>query len=216
MGSTNIVGDKMTISDAIAQCKSTCLTGWELVEYAQKLVAGNMKYAYFNSFDMPEKAFEKGMGYCWQQAGALNSIILGLGLRSRLVYATRCRFPDVVRDGVTVHIGVSGHVWCRVEISGEEKDACPGRETNSPGKLHFEPLSKVKDFRGPIRIFNYLGSAAINRKRGKKFLEQKAKLEALHNPEKCPCKKKKCERYKKCEECMAYHYAKGGKPYCER
>ncbi len=36
------------------------------------------------------------------------------------------------------------------------------------------------------------------------------------NPETCPCKKKKCERYKKCDECKAHHVAKGGLPYCER
>jgi hypothetical protein len=47
-------------------------------------------------------------------------------------------------------------------------------------------------------------------------LEQKAKLESLHNPEKCPCRKKDCPRYRKCEECKANHYAKGGLPFCER
>jgi hypothetical protein len=65
-------------------------------------------------------------------------------------------------------------------------------------------------------IFGYLGSAAVNLKRGRKFLEEKAKLESLHNPEKCPCKKKKCERYKNCEPCIAYHHGKGSLPSCER
>jgi hypothetical protein len=206
----------MTIIEAINQCQSTGLTGWSLVEYAEKLVASHMQYSYFNSFDMPGKAIEKGMGYCWQQAGALNMILASLGIDSHLVYAVKNRFPDVVRDGVTIHIGISGHVWCQVTVDGEEKFVCPGRITNSPGVLHFEPLSKVKVFRGPIWIFSYLGSAAINQKRGKKFLEQKTKLETLHNPDKCPCKKKKCERYKKCEECIRYHQDKNGLPYCER
>lgn len=206
----------MTVSEAIVQCNSTGYAGWQLVEYAQKLVAGRMQYSFFNSFDMPEKAFEKGMGYCWQQAGALNLIMKGLGVDSRLVHAARNRFPDIVREGVTIRIGVSGHVWCRVRVGGEEKDVCPGSIENSPGRLHFETLSKVKEFKGPIWILSYLGCAAINRKRGKKFLDQKAKLECLHNPEKCPCKKKNCPRYRKCEECKARHYEKGGKPYCER
>lgn len=206
----------MTINDAIKQSQSTNFTGWELVEYAQKLVASHMQYSYFNSFDMPDKAFEKGTGYCWQQAGALNMILRGLGFDSRLVHAVKNRFPDVVREGVTIHIGISGHVWCRVRIDGEEKEVCPGRITNSPGVMHFEPLSAIRNFKGPIWIVSYLGSAAINSQRGKTFLENKAKLEALHNPEKCPCKKKKCARYKNCEECMKYHYDKGGRPYCER
>lgn len=206
----------MTIQQAIEQCRTSGLTGWDLVEYAQKLVAGNMKYSYFNSFDMPETAFEKGMGYCWQQAGALNRILKGLGFASRLVYATSCRFPDTVREGVTVHIGVSGHVWCRVNLGGGEKDCCPGRPENRPGRLHFEPLTAVREYKGLIKPFSYFGSAAINRKRGKKFLEEKAKLERLHNPEKCPCKKKKCERYKNCEPCIANHRDKGTRPACER
>lgn len=206
----------MTITEAIGQCKSTGFSGWELVEHAQKLVAGQMTYSYFNSFDMPETAFEKGMGYCWQQAGALNAILAGLGIESRLVHALRNRFPDVVRDGVTIHIGVSGHVWCRVRVGQEEKAVCPGSTTNHPGVFHFETLSKVKEFRGPIWILSYLGSAAINHRRGRRFMDQKAKLEALHNPEKCPCRKKSCPRYKNCEECKANHYGKGGKPACER
>jgi hypothetical protein len=65
----------MTIMDAIRQCKDAGLQGWELVEFAQKLVNSNMKYSYFNSFDMPERAFEKGLGYCWHQSGALNIIL---------------------------------------------------------------------------------------------------------------------------------------------
>lgn len=210
------VGNCMTISGAIQQCQSTNLAGWALVEYAQKLVANNMQYSYFNSFNMPDKAFRKGMGYCWQQAGALNMILKGLGFNSRLVHAVRNRFPDVVREGVTIRIGVSGHVWCRVCMDGEEKDACPGRAANRPGEIHFEPLSRVKDFRGPICIFSYLGSAAINYQRGKKFMEQKTKLEALHNPEKCPCKKKDCPRNKNCEQCQANHHSNGGLTTCER
>jgi hypothetical protein len=205
-----------TIHQAIEECKASGLAGWELVEFAQKLVANHMRYSYFNSFDMPDRAFEKGQGYCWQQAGALDRILKGLGFDSRLVHAVQNRFPDVVRDGITIHIGVSGHVWCRVKIGNQEKDVCPGNPANSPGSLHFVPLSKVKDFKGFIWLPSYLGSAMLNHQRGKKFLEQKSKQESLHNPDKCPCKKKNCPRYKKCEECKANHYAKGGLPSCER
>jgi transglutaminase-like putative cysteine protease len=166
----------MTIADAVRACRETGLSGWDFVAFAQRLVAGRMTYSYFNSFDRPEAAFEKGMGYCWQQAGALNKILLKLGFDSRLVHAFRNRFPDVVRDGVTIHIGVSGHVWCRVRIGGEEKDVGPGSPDNTPGRLHFTPLGKVYNFRGPIVLLSYLGSAAVNRQRGRRFLAEKAKL----------------------------------------
>ncbi len=32
----------------------------------------------------------------------------------------------------------------------------------------------------------------------------------------CPCPKKKCVRHNKCQECHAYHGAKGKLPYCLR
>lgn len=36
------------------------------------------------------------------------------------------------------------------------------------------------------------------------------------NPEKCPCKKTSCERYKNCEACKEYHSTRKRPPYCER
>lgn len=167
-----------TIEDAVRVCRESGLSGWELAAFAQRLVNRRMPYSYFNSFDRPKKAFERGMGYCWQQSGALNIILKNLGFNSRLVHALRNEFPDAVRDGVTIHTGVSGHAWCRVRIGTEEKDVCPGSPENEPGKIHFKPLGRVRDFRGPIVLFSYLGSAAINRKRGKRFLAEKAKLES--------------------------------------
>ena len=32
----------------------------------------------------------------------------------------------------------------------------------------------------------------------------------------CPCKKIKCERHGKCQECENYHGKKGKLPYCKR
>lgn len=165
-----------TIDDAIRVCRETGLTGWELVKFAQSLVNRRMPYSYFNSYDFLEKAFERGMGYCWQQSGALNIILKRLGFDSRLVHSVRNEFPDVLREGVTIHIGVSGHVWCRVRIGSDEKDVCPGSADNIPGKTHFKPLGKVYNYRGPIVLLGYLGSAGINKKRGKRFLEAKAKI----------------------------------------
>jgi transglutaminase-like putative cysteine protease len=111
-----ITTEPETIEDAVLMCRETGLEGWELVAFAQRLVSKRMTYSYFNSFDMPDTAFEKGIGYCWQQSGALNKILKSLGFDSRLVHSVRNTFPDVVREGVTIHIGVSGHVWCCVRI----------------------------------------------------------------------------------------------------
>jgi len=159
----------MTINDAIATCRASGLTGWGLASHAQALVCGQMFYSYDNSFDSPRRAFSRGKGYCWQQSGVLNLILRGLGIKSRLIYATRARFPDVVRQGKLVHIGESGHVWCRVTIDGVEKDLCPGNLANRPGVIHFEPLSPVLDYSGAIVLFGYLGSIWTNWRRGRRL-----------------------------------------------
>ncbi len=166
----------MTINEAVKQCEETGLNDWALVAYAQKLVAANMKYSYSNSLDMPAEAFEKGRGYCWHQASALNMILTALGFHSRLVQAMRNQFQGKVFEGVTLPPFVSGHVWCRVTIDGEEKDVCPGRIENSPGVLHFTPLSEVKEWGRVIAWFSYWGSALVNKIRLRKINKKKREL----------------------------------------
>ncbi|HCC35561.1 MAG TPA: hypothetical protein DEQ02_08000 [Ruminococcaceae bacterium] len=78
----------MTIKEAVETCLQSGLFGWNLVEYAQSIVNKAMAYSYNNSFDMPSKAFEKGKGYCWQQAKALQKILRSLGFKCYLVYAS--------------------------------------------------------------------------------------------------------------------------------
>lgn len=39
----------------------------------------------------------------------------------------------------------------------------------------------------------------------------------LHNGlEECNCKRTKCERFGKCDECLAHHKEKGKPPFCEK
>lgn len=163
----------MTIEEAIKHCRDLDLKGWDLVAYTQKLVSTNMKYSYSNSFSMPQKAFEKGMGYCWQQAGALNIILKKLEFESRLVYAVKNLIPEKVFNGVLIKEHYSGHVWCRVRIDGVEKDVCPGNLDNKPGTIHFRPISEVKEWNSWISFWSYLGSAIINLKRLKEFIRLK-------------------------------------------
>ena len=206
----------MTIDEAVLQCRGTGLAGWELVACAQALVSAQMTYSYTNSYDTPEQAFEKGRGYCWHQASALNGILAKLGIQSRLVHAVRNEIPETVLEGVTIPPFVSGHLWCRVTVDGEEKDVCPGRATNSPGVIHFKPISPVREWGPVIEWFTYHGSAGVNKQRKKKFDKLKAQQDARWNPDLCPCKKKNCPRYKNCDACREHHRTNDGLPYCER
>ncbi|MDR0288065.1 MAG: hypothetical protein LBI03_10245 [Clostridiales bacterium] len=159
----------MTISEAIKKCIDSNLIDWELVAYTQRLVNKNMAYSYDNSFDMPVKAFEKGKGYCWQQAKALQKILLTLGFKCYAIYAIRNLFPETQFEGVQIPALTSGHVWCRVKINGEEKDVCPGNIHNKPGEIHFMPLSKINKWNVFISCWAYWGSAYVNHKRLKEI-----------------------------------------------
>ncbi|MEA5033717.1 MAG: hypothetical protein VB025_16350 [Sphaerochaeta sp.] len=142
------------IDNAVAACKASGLEGWPLVGYAQGLVSAKMAYSYCNSWDSPTRAFKRGLGYCWQQTGALYRILEKLGVDSHMVYATRTYFPD--RDLY------SGHVWLKVVLDGEMKDVCPGNKNNTPGKVVFQVLSAEKEWNMAIAFFSYFGSAWLN------------------------------------------------------
>ncbi len=159
----------MTLQKAVDICRETGLSGCELVEFAQQLVNQNMKYSLTNSFDTPEKAFEKGLGYCWHRSSALNKILIQLGFDSHLVYASRNCFPEAELMGTVVKDLISGHVWCRVAIDGVEKDVCPGSPNNKPGTVHFIPMSKVLRWNKGIECLSYFGSALVNYRRKKKY-----------------------------------------------
>jgi hypothetical protein len=172
----------MTVDDVVKQCRNSGLNGWELVEFAQKLVSGNMKYAYNNSFNMPKKAFKKGKGYCWHQSGVLNSILRKLDFKSRLVFSVKNLVPEKMVEGVLIKEHYSGHVWCRVNFDGVEKDVCPGSIKNKPGVIHFKPISKVKEWNAWIGFWSYWGSFVVNYKRFKEFKRLKEKQDLRNNP----------------------------------
>jgi hypothetical protein len=90
------IGGVTTIEDAIAACRRTGMQGRDIVAYAQNLAARKFAYLRRNPWDSPARAFERGMGYCKQQALALKMIYDRLGIRSDPVFALRCRFPPKV------------------------------------------------------------------------------------------------------------------------
>jgi transglutaminase-like putative cysteine protease len=154
-----------TIDDAVEACRRTHLQGWELVAYAQNLTARKFTYSRLNTWDTPSSAFERGMGYCEQQALALKKIYDRLGIETRPVFALRCKFPPKVVDGIPWAGGVSGHAWLKVRIGDEDLDVCPGSVNNKPGVTQFEVLSRVLTWQPWIRPLTHVGSSIENIRR---------------------------------------------------
>jgi transglutaminase-like putative cysteine protease len=157
-----------TIDDAVVACRRTGLSGWPLAAYAQQLAARKFSYSRRNPWDSPDRAFERGLGYCQQQALALKRIYAGLGLKAQPVYAFRCRFPPAVIDGMPEPERLSPHTWLQVRIGGEVRDVCCGSTSNTPGVVHFEVLSEVKPLAPWLRSFSHLGSVIENVKRDRR------------------------------------------------
>ncbi len=151
-----------SIDDAVAACRRAQLHGSSLVAYAQHLAASKFTYSRLNTWETPSRAFERGMGYCDQQAAALKKIYDRLGIESRPVFAVRCQFPAGVVDGMPWPAGVAGHTWLRVRIGDEELDVCPGSVNNRPGVTHFEILSQVRTYEPWIHWLMYVPSSMTN------------------------------------------------------
>jgi hypothetical protein len=154
-----------SIEDAVEACRRTHLQGWELVAYTQHLVARKFTYSRLNTWETPVQAFARGMGYCEQQALALKHIYDQLEIATRPVFALRCVFPAKDVDGMPWPGGISGHVWLKVTIAGEERDVCPGSPNNTPGVTHFRVLSKVHTWSPWLRPLTHLGSSIENIRR---------------------------------------------------
>jgi hypothetical protein len=152
----------ITIEDAVNDCKSTGLTGWELVTYAQNLTARKFTYTRKYPWDTPERAFERGQGYCQQQALALNKIYDRLGINSWVVYTAMCRLPPQLVDGIYEKERITGHTWLMVNIQGKEMDVCPGSVNNLPGVTHFTVLSDVKPLNPVMQPITHIISTIIN------------------------------------------------------
>jgi hypothetical protein len=105
------------------------------------------------------------MGYCQQQVLALKLIYNGLRIESYPVSAIPCRFGPKVIHGIQEPGGLSGHVWLRVRLGGEEREVCPGSVENRPGKVHFEILGPVWRLPGWLQPLTHLGSAMENVRR---------------------------------------------------
>ncbi|MGR0218709.1 hypothetical protein [Agromyces sp. ZXT2-6] len=154
-----------TVDDAMTKASATGLDGWELVGFVQHLAARKFDYSRRNPWDTPARAFERGMGYCQQQALALREIYGRLGIEARPVHARSCHFPAGEVHGMPEPAGIRGHVWLRVRVDGEERDVCCGDEGNTPGNVHFTILSRVHELYPWLWPFTHLGSVLENVRR---------------------------------------------------
>ncbi len=140
-----------TLEDAVQQCASTELVGWELVSFAQHLVYDKFRiYSCRNLWDTPALAFRYGMGYCTQYNLALGQLLARLRLAVQPVFALRIR--STVRPDWTM-----GHTWLRVTHAGETRDVCAGAVENEPGAVTFQPLTAVHAGRPGILLLTHLG-----------------------------------------------------------
>jgi hypothetical protein len=137
----------LTIADAVNRCRESGLQDWQLVAYAQNLVARKMSYSRTNPWDSPAVSFQQGQGYCMQQSQALEQIYRALKIPCRLVYADQCRFWSAD----FTHTVVISHAWLKVKLNGEEKDVCPGSITNFPGFTDFDILSQPRNLKPAFR-----------------------------------------------------------------
>lgn len=143
----------LTLSQAASQLKSCGKNGMALVEEARLLVAQRMQYCRRNSFDIHSRAFERGYGYCQQQAYALADLLTRLGFKARVVGAIRNRFPEGK---------ITGHAWVQVIVDGQTHDIDSIAYDANAGKIAFTPLSRVFTYTPAFRIFAAWGSSAVN------------------------------------------------------
>jgi len=151
-----------TLDEAVTYLSGRGLEGRDLVRAAQRLVAAKMEYSRRNNWDSPARAFERGMGYCQQQAAALLVLLRALGIEARMVQCARNEFPPKRIHEYVTRRGVCGHAWLRARVGGLELDVCPGHPDNEPGKVHFRPLGRVTAYGGLPALLGHFGSALLN------------------------------------------------------
>jgi hypothetical protein len=159
------VDGAVTIEDAVRACRERNGTELERIAYARSLCARKFEYSRRNPWDSPERCFERGYGYCVQQALAFELICRGLGISCEPVQALRCRFPAGTVHGEPVPVRISGHMWLRVRSGGLIFDIDPSNADLPPGILGFEILSRVTNPPRWLIALAHVFSAAENARR---------------------------------------------------
>jgi len=143
----------LTISRAAEQMRESGKSGMELVEVTRSLVAERMAYSRRNSFDSYAKAFERGYGYCSQQANALADLLTQLGFEAKVVHAFRNRFPDG---------SVASHAWVQVVVDDEVRYVDSLFYDANVAGITFTPLSEVQEVSPALKFLEAWGASAVN------------------------------------------------------
>ena len=145
--------EELTLEEAATRLRSSGETGRDLVEAARELVANRMEYCRRNGFDSPARAFERGYGFCTQQAYALADLLRRLGIEAKVVHSFRNEFPDGT---------VGGHSWVRATVEGEVLEVDPVCFDDETGEATFTSLSRVRDHTPLFKRVTSWGEAALN------------------------------------------------------
>jgi hypothetical protein len=143
----------LSLSQAAQRLLETGKTRWDLVEAARAMVAERMQYSRRNSFDRDVKAFERGYGFCTQQAYVLVDLLTELGFEAKAVHAFRSMFPDGT---------AGGHTWVRVSLDGETRFIDSIFYDAESGEITFQPISKIYNHTFLFKILTRSGDAALN------------------------------------------------------
>ena len=143
----------LTLSRAAELLIETGKSGQELIEAARALVAERMIYSRRNSFDGYATAFERGYGYCSQQANALADLLSRLGFEAKVVHAFRNRFADG---------SVASHAWVQVRLDDQVVYVDSIFYDVQRSEITFTPLSEVGEVPPLLRIMERWGAPAVN------------------------------------------------------
>jgi hypothetical protein len=117
--------------------ESSGLSGWGLVREATNHVDERFEYCRRNNLQHFQRAYERRLGFCQQQAFALNEILNRLGFETRPVQSVRCRFADG---------RIGGHAWVEVRHMRETKYVDTLLQDPGTATLTFEPIARVTGF----------------------------------------------------------------------
>jgi hypothetical protein len=143
----------LSLSQTTQRLLETGKNGWDLVEATRAMVAERMQYSRRNSFDSDAKAFERGYGFCTQQAYALVDLLTQLGFKAKAVHAFRNIFPDRI---------AGGHTWVRVSLDGETRFIDSIFYDAESREMTFQPMSKIHNHTSLFKLLTRSGEAALN------------------------------------------------------
>ncbi len=143
------------LTEAVAACRAGGGTGWDLVDYATRLVNARFEtYSVLHPWECPAAAFRRRRGSCTQYNGALAAILRELGFPAWMAYAWRVRLDD--RSDWSL-----GHAWVQVRVGTEVRDVCARSARNEPGQVHFEPVGPVHTMGAAAYVAGTLGSFVV-------------------------------------------------------